>query len=88
MKSWSEGLSDEIVKCIHIGLLCVQEKAESRPIMATVALMFNASSFTLPRPSQPPFYAGNGESSSSRENHIIAPAMTWNSVTITESDTR
>ncbi|KAF2611594.1 hypothetical protein F2Q70_00009441 [Brassica cretica] len=60
------------------------EKAESRPTMATVSVMFNASSFNLPRPSQPPFYAGDGESSSSRENHIIAPAMTGNSVTITD----
>ena len=56
--------------------------------MATVSVMFNASSFNLPRPSQPPFYAGDGESSSSRENHIIAPAMTGNNVTITELDVR
>ncbi|KAL0787136.1 hypothetical protein Bca101_003382 [Brassica carinata] len=56
--------------------------------MATVSVMFNASSFNLPRPSQPPFYAGDGESSSSRENHIIAPAMTGNNVTITELDER
>ncbi|KAF8082542.1 hypothetical protein N665_0820s0003 [Sinapis alba] len=84
----TRGLSDDIMKCIHIGLLCVQEKAESRPTMASVVVMFNASSFNLPRPSQPPFYAGDGDTSSSREKLLVAPAMTWNNVTITELDAR
>ncbi|KAF3540730.1 hypothetical protein F2Q69_00021336 [Brassica cretica] len=80
------GLSDELMKCIHIGLLCVQEKAESRPTMASVVVMFNATSFTLPRPLQPAFYLGDRES---REDHIlVASTMTWNEVTITELDPR
>ncbi|CAF1732622.1 cysteine-rich receptor-like protein kinase 41 [Brassica napus] len=79
----TRGLSDEIMKCIHIGLLCVQEKAESRPTMASVVLMLNASSFTLLRPSQPGFYPGDGESTSSSP-----PTMTLNSVTITKVDPR
>ncbi|CAH2069280.1 unnamed protein product [Thlaspi arvense] len=35
----------------HIGLLCVQEKAESRPTMASVVVMFNATFATgfIPR---------------------------------------
>ena len=74
------------MKCIHIGLLCVQEKAESRPTMASVVVMFNATSFTLPRPLQPAFYLGDRES---REDHIlVASTMTWNEVTITELDPR
>ncbi|KAJ0252638.1 Serine-threonine/tyrosine-protein kinase [Hirschfeldia incana] len=79
----TRGLSDEIMKCIHIGLLCVQEKAESRPTMASVVLMLNANSFTLLRPSQPGFYPGDGESASSSP-----PTMTLNSVTITKVDPR
>ncbi|KAL0877144.1 hypothetical protein Bca101_026849 [Brassica carinata] len=78
----TRGLSDEIMKCIHIGLLCVQEKAESRPTMASVVVMFNATSFTLPRPLQPAFYLGDRES---REDHIlVAPTMTSNEITITD----
>ena len=83
----TRSLSDEIMKCIHIGLLCVQEKAERRPTMASFVLMLNASSFTLPRPSEPGFYSGEGESSMSRDNHTSSIAS-LNSVTITELDPR
>ncbi|CAN7123799.1 unnamed protein product, partial [Brassica rapa subsp. narinosa] len=65
----TKGLSDEIMKCIHIGLLCVQENAESRPTMAYVVVMLSASSFALPRPSKPGFCPLDGESSSSRGNY-------------------
>lgn len=79
----TRGLSDEIMKCIHIGLLCVQDNAESRPTMASVVVMLNASSFTLPKPSQPGFYS----ESSSKDNHTSSIASS-NSVTITELDPR
>lgn len=46
---------DEIVRCIHLGLLCVQEDVASRPTMASVVLMLNSHSFTLPVPSWPGF---------------------------------
>lgn len=49
------GSRNEILRCIHIGLLCVQENAATRPTMATVALMLNSYSFTLPTPSRPAF---------------------------------
>ncbi|KAF2539842.1 hypothetical protein F2Q68_00023446 [Brassica cretica] len=52
-KSWRDG---KLLDIVDPSL----EKAESRPTMATVSVMFNASSFNLPRPSQPPFYAGDG----------------------------
>ncbi|KAL1213874.1 Cysteine-rich receptor-like protein kinase 41 [Cardamine amara subsp. amara] len=78
----TRGLSNEIMKCIHIGLLCVQENAESRPTMASVVVMLNANSFTLPKPSQPAFYLEYRESLP-RDNHTSS-----NSVTITELDPR
>ncbi|KAL2467194.1 Cysteine-rich receptor-like protein kinase 26 [Abeliophyllum distichum] len=46
----------DIVRCIHIGLLCVQEMAADRPTMASVILMLTSSTITLPIPSQPPFF--------------------------------
>ncbi|KAJ4982216.1 hypothetical protein NE237_033053 [Protea cynaroides] len=45
----------EVMRCIHIGLLCVQENVADRPTMASVDLMFNSSSITLSIPSAPPF---------------------------------
>ncbi|CAH8345338.1 unnamed protein product [Eruca vesicaria subsp. sativa] len=53
--SLTTGSRNEIIRCIHIGLLCVQESAATRPTMASVALMLNSNSFTLPTPSRPAF---------------------------------
>lgn len=50
---------NEVIKCIHIGLLCVQEEAEQRPTMASVVLMLNSYSVTLPAPHQPAFFAAS-----------------------------
>ncbi|CAI9087734.1 OLC1v1021881C1 [Oldenlandia corymbosa var. corymbosa] len=43
----------EVIQCIHIGLLCVQEDVELRPTMASVVLMLNSYSVTLPTPNPP-----------------------------------
>lgn len=53
----SAGLS-EILRHIHIGLLCVQQRPEDRPNMSSVVLMLNGEKL-LPQPSQPGFYTGN-----------------------------
>ncbi|XP_047310560.1 cysteine-rich receptor-like protein kinase 25 [Impatiens glandulifera] len=46
----------EMIRCIHIGLLCTQDNASDRPTMASVVLMFNSFSLTLPVPSEPAFF--------------------------------
>ena len=48
--------SSDIVRCIHIGLLCVQENVASRPTMASVVIMLTSNSLSLPLPSKPAFY--------------------------------
>ncbi|XP_049936333.1 uncharacterized protein LOC116263652 [Nymphaea colorata] len=48
--------SHETLRCIQIGLLCIQEDARDRPTMAMVALMFGSPSMTLPAPSAPPLF--------------------------------
>ncbi|PON57746.1 Cysteine rich receptor like kinase [Parasponia andersonii] len=53
LDSYSE---NEVSRCVHIGLLCVQENAEERPKMATIVLMLNTSSITLPPPRRPSSY--------------------------------
>ncbi|MED6112709.1 hypothetical protein PIB30_063973 [Stylosanthes scabra] len=49
----TDGSRNEIMRCIHIGLLCVQENVGDRPSMASVVIMLNSHSVTLPLPSQP-----------------------------------
>ncbi|XP_027364923.1 putative receptor-like protein kinase At4g00960 [Abrus precatorius] len=50
---------NEIMRCIHIGLLCVQENLAARPTMASVVLGLNSHSVTLAVPSEPAFYVDN-----------------------------
>ncbi|XVE89087.1 hypothetical protein DITRI_Ditri19aG0122100 [Diplodiscus trichospermus] len=46
--------ADEFLKCIQIGLLCVQEQATDRPMMSTVVFMLSNQT-TFPSPKQPAF---------------------------------
>ncbi|XP_024047417.1 putative receptor-like protein kinase At4g00960 [Citrus clementina] len=46
---------DEVLKCIHIGLLCVQADPEDRLTMSSVVVMLASDTVTLPKPTQPPF---------------------------------
>ncbi|XP_027913768.1 cysteine-rich receptor-like protein kinase 15 isoform X3 [Vigna unguiculata] len=47
--------ASEVVRCMHIGLLCVQENPEHRPTMSTVMLLQGSESVVLPQPKQPAF---------------------------------
>ncbi|XP_039685907.1 cysteine-rich receptor-like protein kinase 29 isoform X3 [Medicago truncatula] len=51
--SLSNGSQNEIMRCIHIALLCVQENLVERPTMATVALMLSSYSLSLSVPLEP-----------------------------------
>lgn len=44
----------EILRCINIGLLCVQESANERPTMSEVVYMLSYET-SLPPPDQPAF---------------------------------
>ncbi|XP_010931363.1 cysteine-rich receptor-like protein kinase 15 [Elaeis guineensis] len=55
----------EVLRCIHIGLLCVQADPEKRPNMASVVLMLGTNSVTLPTPSVPSFWVESGTISKS-----------------------
>ncbi|GLU23199.1 hypothetical protein SLE2022_392230 [Rubroshorea leprosula] len=50
------GSTAEMMRCIHIALLCVQENVANRPTMASVVLTLSSNSTSLPVPSQPAFF--------------------------------
>ncbi|KAH9688853.1 cysteine-rich receptor-like protein kinase 10 [Citrus sinensis] len=54
----------ELLKYIHIGLLCVQEDPARRPSMSSVVVMLANDTLTLPPPTQPPFSVGRMVASS------------------------
>ncbi|RDY03966.1 G-type lectin S-receptor-like serine/threonine-protein kinase, partial [Mucuna pruriens] len=65
----------EVLRCIHVGLLCVQQKPGDRPDMSSVIPMLNGEKL-LPQPKPPGFYTGRctPESvSSSRTCNILSP---------------
>ncbi|KAK3031154.1 hypothetical protein RJ639_035177 [Escallonia herrerae] len=45
----------EVLRSIHIGLLCVQQSPEDRPSMSSVVMMLGGES-TLPQPKEPGFF--------------------------------
>lgn len=75
------------MRCIQIGLLCVQEQAEDRPTMSKVMLMLSSDTIQLPQPKYPGFSLGKRhfeiESSSKQDE-----SMSINEVTVTILDGR
>ena len=54
------------MRCIYIGLLCFQENVANRPTIASVILMLNSYSITLPIPLEPAFFMNSGIESNIR----------------------
>ena len=52
---WDPCFQMDILKCIHVGLLCVQELARDRPNASTVISMLKSEILDLPTPKQPAF---------------------------------
>uniref|UniRef100_A0A2P2MVA4 Uncharacterized protein MANES_16G014000 n=1 Tax=Rhizophora mucronata TaxID=61149 RepID=A0A2P2MVA4_RHIMU len=46
---------NEVIRCIHIGLLCVQEDPADRPTMANIVLMLDSYSVSLQLAEEPAF---------------------------------
>ena len=62
------------MRCIHIGLLCVQEIARERPNMSTVISMLSSEIQNLPHPKQPAFIQWQSmlSSISCNENEVVS----------------
>ena len=52
---WDPCFQMDISKCIHVGLLCVQELARDRPNVSTIISMLKSEILDLPTPKQPAF---------------------------------
>ncbi|KAK3040280.1 hypothetical protein RJ639_028195 [Escallonia herrerae] len=46
----------EAARCIHVGLLCVQQRTEDRPTMSSVVMMLDGEGPLLSEPKQPGFF--------------------------------
>ncbi|KAF7121194.1 hypothetical protein RHSIM_Rhsim13G0159900 [Rhododendron simsii] len=107
-KLWKEGVSldlmdptlegshsrNEVTRCIHIALLCVQDDPDARPSMATVVLMLNSYSATLSIPQEPAFFVqtktGANTLQGLESDQSTSKSMPWsvNEASITELEPR
>ncbi|KAK9923333.1 hypothetical protein M0R45_031758 [Rubus argutus] len=78
----------EVLRCIHVGLLCVQDHAADRPTMPDVVSMLLNQSILLPPPKQPAFFINAVEKefieASGKESEICS----INDVTISVMEAR
>ncbi|KAJ4726201.1 Receptor protein kinase [Melia azedarach] len=75
-------VESEVLQCIHIGLLCVQQFAENRPAMSSVVLMLANLGATLPQPKQPGFFTEGRCVDTEAKSTMLEPSNV-NSLTIT-----
>ncbi|KAM0011505.1 putative non-specific serine/threonine protein kinase [Helianthus debilis subsp. tardiflorus] len=57
----------EVMTCIHVGLLCVQDHATDRPTMSEVVSMLTNENMNLPQPKQPAFFIERHETETETE---------------------
>ncbi|XP_049344525.1 G-type lectin S-receptor-like serine/threonine-protein kinase SD1-1 [Solanum verrucosum] len=95
---WSEGnaleLIDECIKesfsesqvlrCIQVGLLCVQKLPEDRPTMASVVFWLGNEGLALPQPKQPGFFIERNSMESTESSTDEAYISSSLSITVLE----
>ncbi|GLT71483.1 hypothetical protein SLA2020_434980 [Shorea laevis] len=55
--------ANQFVKCVNVGLLCVQEDPNDRPTMSNVVTMLDSEVATVSTPKRPAFVPRTGLSS-------------------------
>ena len=77
----------EVLRSIHVALLCVQRSPEDRPNMSTAVLMLS-SEIDLPEPKEPGFFTERNLSDSDTTSTVPQKSTTINRITITMLDAR
>ncbi|KAJ8749397.1 hypothetical protein K2173_018889 [Erythroxylum novogranatense] len=91
--------TNEVLKCIHIALLCVQNHAADRPRMSEIILMLSSYGTNPPTPLKPGFFVtrdGSGSNSIIEDSEEVQSSssrpkllhQSVNGVTISELDPR
>ncbi|KAJ4718137.1 putative Receptor protein kinase [Melia azedarach] len=88
-KTMDESCSpEEVLRCIHVGLLCVQDRATDRPTMSDVVSMLTNDSMALPAPKQPAFFINVASDQVPEVTEIKLELCSANDVTISEMEPR
>ncbi|PON51257.1 Tyrosine-protein kinase [Trema orientale] len=79
-------VESQVLRCIHVGLLCVQKYSKDRPTMNSVVVMLSNEGVKLPQPQHPGFFIERSSSTVNQGsmlcgNNEESPSV--NGVTIT-----
>ncbi|KAL4554957.1 hypothetical protein LXL04_037567 [Taraxacum kok-saghyz] len=82
-KSILESISmSEVLRSIHVGLLCVQRRPEDRPTMPSVVLMLGSGG-PMPSPKEPGFFIGKSTEDARHSSATYDTSSTTNDLSIT-----
>lgn len=68
------------LRCVHVGLMCVQADPDDRPEISTVIFMLTRDNMELQLPEEPAFFFGSGPSS----DFVSGEDISVNGVSFTE----
>ncbi|XP_073277899.1 G-type lectin S-receptor-like serine/threonine-protein kinase At4g03230 isoform X1 [Primulina huaijiensis] len=80
--------ASQVMKCINIGLLCVQEDPGDRPTMSNVVVMLDSETSPLPPTTQPAFVVRRRLSVASSSSSSKPETISNNELTITMDEGR
>ncbi|XP_003562976.2 putative receptor-like protein kinase At4g00960 isoform X2 [Brachypodium distachyon] len=87
-QSLHENARNQALRCIHIGLMCVQSDANDRPSISSVIFMLTRDNMEIQAPAQPAFFFGRESALASvpsdRSDFLLGMDVSVNGVTITE----
>lgn len=76
----NSGVPSQVLRCIQLGLLCVQKFPEDRPVMSCVVSMLVNEKDKLPEPKQPGFFiersSKDGNAKAKREESVSENEVT------------
>ncbi|XP_060209764.1 G-type lectin S-receptor-like serine/threonine-protein kinase CES101 isoform X2 [Lycium barbarum] len=78
---------DEVMRCIHVGLLCVQDYAKDRPSMSSVvSMLMNDTRQPPPPPERPGFFIERGDQRAEISEEVVRYSI--NGLSISELTAR
>jgi hypothetical protein len=78
----------EILKCINIGLLCVQQNPTDRPSMSAVVVMLGSDTVSLEAPYSPAYVLDSSRSYTETTELVKEPLCSAPQSSITELNSR
>lgn len=63
---------DQVIRCVHIALLCVQDRVSDRPEIVGVIRMMDNETSCLPLPRQPTFIVERSETESTTNHRPLS----------------